>query len=357
MTAASCPRLFEVEAMRDGRLTGAERARFELHMRVCAACAREAAALQALAEAVRAGVAGGAHADALHVRRQRTRLLAAFDRALLAPERRPTRSRRLLVAAAGAGALLCGLLWLVSARSAAPAAPVPTLVVRARGAARWSRRLQGERELITLEHGTLFVHVDHRGGSTQRRLLVALPDGELEDVGTTFTVSAAEGHTARVAVEEGEVVLRLRAQPALVIGAGGTWAPVARPAPPAASIALPSAASRTPERPRSAPTRAHAAPAHGGAHPDRSARSADPALEFRAAMAALDAGDDHRAAAGFAEFIAAHPHDPRAEDAAYLRILALQRAGDEGSMRAATLEYLGRYPAGFRRSEVERLAR
>jgi TolA-binding protein len=57
-----------------------------------------------------------------------------------------------------------------------------------------------------------------------------------------------------------------------------------------------------------------------------------------------------------AAFLGKYPRDPRSEDAAYLRIIALQRAGDvSGTERAAT-EYLRRYPSGFRRAEAERLA-
>jgi hypothetical protein len=74
-------------------------------------------------------------------------------------------------------------------------------------------------------------------------------------------------------------------------------------------------------------------------------------------MAALDRGDDRGAAAGFARFVAAHPGDARAEDAAYLRVVALQRSGDDAEMKGAALDYLRRYPGGFRKMEVEALAR
>jgi TolA-binding protein len=74
-------------------------------------------------------------------------------------------------------------------------------------------------------------------------------------------------------------------------------------------------------------------------------------------MDALDVGDNRAAAAAFASFLAKHPRDPRAEDAAYLQVIALQRSGDQGSTKAAALEYLHRYPEGFRRAEVEPLSR
>jgi hypothetical protein len=59
----------------------------------------------------------------------------------------------------------------------------------------------------------------------------------------------------------------------------------------------------------------------------------------------------------FASFLAKHPRDPRAEDAAYLRVIALQRTGDSESTRWAAQEYLRRYPEGFRRAEMGALAR
>ncbi|HYO96799.1 MAG TPA: hypothetical protein VER33_19950 [Polyangiaceae bacterium] len=50
----ACPRLFDVEALRDGRFAGSERAHFENHLGVCHPRASEAQALQALGEALRA---------------------------------------------------------------------------------------------------------------------------------------------------------------------------------------------------------------------------------------------------------------------------------------------------------------
>ena len=74
-------------------------------------------------------------------------------------------------------------------------------------------------------------------------------------------------------------------------------------------------------------------------------------------MAALNAGNSGEAAAAFGGFFAKHPRDPRAEDAAYLRIIAYQRSGDSSAMKDAALAYLRRYPKGFRRAEAERLSR
>jgi hypothetical protein len=49
--------------------------------------------------------------------------------------------------------------------------------------------------------------------------------------------------------------------------------------------------------------------------------------------------------------------DPRAEDAAYLLVIALQRASDLPGARAAARDYLQRFPDGFRRAAIEPLAR
>jgi Outer membrane lipoprotein len=89
---------------------------------------------------------------------------------------------------------------------------------------------------------------------------------------------------------------------------------------------------------------------------DPNSSAPDPAADFRAALAALSAGDQTRAAARFSAFLANHPRDPRAEDAAYLRVIALQRSGDPLTTKAAARDYLRRYPHGFRRAEVAPLA-
>ena len=78
----ACPRLFEAEAARDGRLAGAELTRFQTHLGVCAICAREVQALEALGDALREPD-GPTKFDELQVRRERSRLLAAFDASLM----------------------------------------------------------------------------------------------------------------------------------------------------------------------------------------------------------------------------------------------------------------------------------
>ncbi|HWZ89182.1 MAG TPA: FecR domain-containing protein [Polyangiaceae bacterium] len=352
MTRALCPRLFEVEAASDGRLTGLELANFQRHMTACPACRREAQALAALDEALRAIPTN--QLDELQTRREKTRLLAAFDRDLVKP-RRHWRARWLLWPTPIA-ALVASLFvfWHLRASQPLPAQPAraASVVVHADSTALWSEQTEGPLDQIRLERGSLWLHVDH-SSQKARRVVVLLPDGELEDTGTTFTVSAEGGRTTRVAVQDGSVVLRLRGQSAVALGPGETWSPnLPPPASACASCAPPPEALPSAKLSPPAPT----APRPSSAEPVASVLVPDPAIDFRAALAALDAGDNTGAAAAFETFLVKHPRDPRAEDAAYLRIIAFRRSGADGSMKQAAREYLRRYPAGFRRAEVQALA-
>jgi TolA-binding protein len=232
------------------------------------------------------------------------------------------------------------------ARSAAPvSATLEAVKVQAASTTKWSRQTDNQRETVRLESGTLSIRVDH--ALSPRHLVVLLPDGELEDIGTTFSVSAAAAHTTQVSVRDGTVILRLHGAAALTLRAGDAWSP-ALPAP-----AAPAPAStpdvRGPKPPRSAPP----APATSAPAP---APIADASADFRSAMSALTSGDDARASTLFGAFLAQHPHDSRTEDATYLRVLALQRSGNTTGMKQAARGYLARYPHGFRAAEVEPLA-
>lgn len=349
MTRARCPRSFEVEAMRDGRLTGPERVSFERHVASCAVCGREAGALETLSQRVRAPSAELGGANELHVMRERTRLLAAFDGTLLLPEKKVTGRRFLWPAVA---ALVGALALMTSVKHHAARSPQPPNAdIRPERPTVWAERIDGGSRNVVLSHGSLRIHVDRAGG--QGRFLVSLPDGELEDRGTTFTVSAADGHTTHVAVEEGSVVLRLAHQSPIAISAGQSWtretsalSPPSSPASVAQSPATTSPVTSPPLRPR------------GGARPpvvDATAERAE--NDFRAAMASFEAGANRDAAVRFARFIHDHGGDARAEDAAYLRVIALERGALNDEARQAAEDYVRRYPQGFRRAEVDDVVR
>jgi TolA-binding protein len=97
--------------------------------------------------------------------------------------------------------------------------------------------------------------------------------------------------------------------------------------------------------------------APAGSAPVAAANPDEAAALFRASTTTFDSGDACRAAASFAAFLEKYPSDARAEDAAYLRVLAHQRCGDSAATKEAAQEYLRHYPAGFRRAEIEPLAR
>lgn len=346
MSQIECPRSFEAEALRDGRLTGSERVNFERHLAACAACASEVAELDALARLLHQGKV----VDELHERRQRVRLLAAFDASLVKPER-ALRSHQWLFAA-GIGSVLCVAAWAAWRPTRTTSAQATNVRVQAAGAAVWSTEAHGTEETVKLESGSLRIHVDHARAHTH--LVVAVPDGELEDIGTTFNVNVEGGRTTRVSVDEGRVLVRLRGLPARTLNAGETWLPSPLPAT-AAGGPLASAPAEPPQAPppRSASSDANAGFARAAPH----ASVESPAADFRAAMAALARGDNRQAEAMLGAFLQKHPRDAHAEDAAYSQVIALQRCGDGARMQQAAAQYLARYPAGFRREEVAALAR
>lgn len=354
MTRVTCARLFEAEAMRDGRLAGDELASFARHATGCTACRREVQALEALADGLRVGAAGAPPADELHRLRERTRLIAAFDASLVAPRRRAPAWRWAVGTAAAAIVVAAAAVPFLRGPAGVETDPVPGVVVQAGAAAVWTKHSEGSNDSIVLYRGELWIRVDH---SRQRgKLVVGLPDGELEDRGTTFIVSAADGRTTRVAVQEGSVVLRIAGRPATTIGGGETW--LADPRPAAVTTAAVSAPAEPKQREsiRSPPK---VTPVHRAAATRviQTSDRPDAAMDFRAAVALLHAGAIREAAAAFAHFMVEHPRDRRAEDAAYLLVIALQRCGAPEERRRAAQAYLQRFPWGFRRTEVEPLSR
>ncbi|NOU26345.1 MAG: hypothetical protein HOO96_00440, partial [Polyangiaceae bacterium] len=82
MKRASCDRVWEVEAVRDGRLLGAARADARRHAEGCEVCGADTAYLEALAAGLRAMPSGSD--DEVALRRLRGRVLAAADAELAA---------------------------------------------------------------------------------------------------------------------------------------------------------------------------------------------------------------------------------------------------------------------------------
>ncbi len=317
----TCPRAWEVEAARDRRLTGKARETLAAHVQVCASCARDAAALETLARGLRG--LGGAEHDDVSIRRLRNRVLDAVDaeqtgRTLSRGRfgRRPARFVALALAAT-----VVALVALISFRAHGPRAevaqahepdlalaPAPVTTspaareseetrvdVSAGDGARYTRTTEAYVDRFELVEGTLRLRVQRPPGG--RRVVVAVPDGEVEDVGTAFEVVVAGLHTEQVSVEEGLVVVRLTNRAPVTVEAGKAWR---RSVPPGAKEKL-----------------------DGGG-------------TARAVVPRLAAGER--------------------EDEAYLDVLRLLRQGHDGDARAAAGRYLHDFPAGFRRAEMERVA-
>jgi hypothetical protein len=357
---------WKVEAIRDGRLAGEEIVAFDRHAAWCATCRAATRRLERLAAAL--AELPIPRRDPLAVRRDRQRLLEAADAEATGLRPRSTGSSRavLVVAAAAAVALAAGgvLRHRVTSRlaevvplattvapsttavapsdtpgtlapSAPPSAPAsaavaareapPSIVVSPAEGARWSERNSAREERIRLDDGTLSLDVKH--DRAPKRLVLQVPDGEIEDLGTVFSVTVEKARTRRVIVRDGRVAVRLRGRPVVIVAAGETW----ESDPPRARQRKPPSATAE-------------------ALPNRSCAGA---ASWEQAMSAFEAGRYDEAAEAFGAFSNACGGDRRTEDAAYLEIVALARAGRKAEARAAAERYLAGFPQGFRRKESE----
>ena len=100
---------------------------------------------------------------------------------------------------------------------------------------------------------------------------------------------------------------------------------------------------------------AHAPAPHVGARAGAPA-TAPSESGFADGVRLVERGDYAAAAERLEAFHADHPSDARGEDAAFLTVIALQRAGRRDEARAAAHRYLAQYPKGYRRAEAEAIA-
>jgi hypothetical protein len=363
MKTRGCPRRFEVEAASDGRLTGRARENLELHVRTCAQCRAEAEAFDVLDQSLRALPAPTT--DAVTARRDRQRLLAAFnDRQLAAPAGTTPRRAILPVVLVAAGLSAVVVVVQRGRAQRAPDVP-PSLVSITPGDASWARSDEIGITRVHLDRGELDVHVTHT--AAPHEVVVLLPDGELDDVGTTFHVKVDGGWTVAVSVSEGRVVLRRFGDEPISIGAGGSWVRPSQTAatlsalvpdapPPTATSALSPASTATASIPSIAPpsaVRPHTEPSRESAASEAAPR----ASELNEAVAAMNSGSYPAAVRALRAYLAQHPETAQSEDASYLLVVALLHEGDRPSAREAARDYLNRYPLGLRRTEVEPVAR
>jgi hypothetical protein len=347
MTSPQCPRLWQIDAHREGRLGAKDTESLQRHLRTCATCAAQMESderLRALSLAL--------HADepnALALRRLRARVLR--DAATgVRPSPYAASWRRASMVAAFVVACSVGVAFVV--RRSRPHSPLlataPTTsttearatdpppppsdpfagTVTGEEAARWSQNREQGIERIDLEEGTIHVHV--RPQDAGERFLVIMRDGELEVRGTTFDVTVQGGETTRV--RSGVVELRLRGRPVMRLVDGDAWTPSS-----AVSLLLPRA------------------PASAGivrALPPAPADVDDGVSSYTAAMQRLRGAHYEEAAAAFHAFVAAWPRSSQAEDASFLEAVALARAGRPDAAGLAAERHLATFPASFHRKEA-----
>ena len=319
MSESNCSQSWLVQAVRDGRVTGTERASFERHVAGCGSCRERSRSMHACLARLQQLPAG--LPDAFTLRRERRALLHAFDRALLAGSGVSNRWRLGLWFAVASGALLAVALLLHSS-----AQRTSWVEVAAGPDASWSEKRTGNRDDLSFRNGRFHLSI-HRP-SAASRVTIALPDGEIEDLGTELIVWIDGDRTSYVAVDRGSVVLRLRGLPETRLTASEHWE---RPSNVAKPVSTPPASQAEPDRraddaPTRPMTQQHAKPPKS---PGTVAKpiGKGPAVDPGAAQMA-------------------------SEDVAYLRVLELLGAGRRDEARAAADEYLNKYPRGLRRVEA-----
>jgi hypothetical protein len=355
-----------VEALRDGRLSAREAASVERHLPTCAFCAGVKADLERLRVALHVP-----ELSAIEHQRGRLRLLReaakppkrSAELRWPRPVRRPVRRWAVLASAlAGIGVLASAVGVAVSLPRSAPRLylahlpPPPKLAERAvtrvepEPEARFTHVNSDALEMVTLESGSVVAFV--RPLARGERFLVVTADAEVEVRGTVFRVEARAQRLRSVEVREGKVEVRSRGRTWLLT-ADERWS-----APEEEAAGVTEGPKASDEGGSSAKPPLLGPSSHGGGGA-RSARPAeDPAgIAFREGVGMADRGDYDAAARRLAAFAAAHPGDDRAEDAAFLVVVSLQRAGRSAEAATAARDYLARYPNGYRRAEVEQIAR
>lgn len=299
MTSQPCPQLNLVEALHDGRLGPNEQASCERHMRTCAVCTARQHALREIRDAVRSAVA-----EPTQLEHQRARL--ALLRAAVAPPRRAAPRRQWLLAA--------GLLFAASAMA---------------GVAAWQTfsppRQTNPASIAAPAVDVAEPDAPKAAHRRQEAPHAPVPVPEEPVVAQDVTPATVEAPAAEIAAKPHRAANKHHAKRA-------------RPHSDASGAAKPHTVG--------VESTAAAEP------PNTSPASAD----FAAAMAALGGRDFSVAASRFKSFAASYPNDPRSDEASYLTVIALQRAGRVEDAQTAAQRYLRDHPHGARRGQAMKIA-
>ena len=362
MTLEPCSMALLIEAKRDGRLRDRELASIDRHLASCASCAELARDLDQVRALLRAPPPTP---TPLEVQRARLKLLREAAVSPSSVKGRKGMTTAMVFALVAMCTLLMGLqrrsvdnskaVAQAASASASASAPVRTVTtVAPEGEARFLRSADGGAETVTLTSGAVNFSVRHLGAG--ERFLVKTGDAEVEVRGTVFRVEAVDDRIRNVAVVEGKVEVRFR---------GGTFLLTAdeqwdRPAD-APPVSPPVASNRASAAPSVTATLAASSPRKRAPLAPSASLSATPAAEdstaaFVEGMGMMERGDYGAAARYLDAFSKRNPGDDRAEDAAFLVIVAHQRAGRPTEATAAARRYLGTFPTGFRRAQARAIA-
>ena len=344
MTVPPCQRKWQVEAVRDGQLRGKDRDSSLRHRAICAECRREDRALSALGHDM-ARLPELAR-DPMTTRRSRQRLIAALDRSVLEPALSVSFSRA--ACALALAAIVVGGFAIERAltRPNATEDPESVVEVRAEAGARWSEWINQELDRVDLSEGTAAFNVHpHK----LRRVVIQLPDGQVEDIGTVFEIRVKDQHTRHISVSQGRVAVRMRGRLPFTLGAGEAWesgsaaAPetdaqnqgvrISGTPPNAQPLAVATTAPSAASRPNQVAARARTL-----TPPEKGSTLASPPASSRPEPRIENSGSDG------------------AEDDAYLQILESLKRENPADARARAKDYLLRFPNGFRRVEVLNIA-
>ena len=351
MNAEPCAMTLLVEAKWDGRLGDREAASVDRHLATCASCAALAVDLDSTRALLREPVA---QPPPLDRQRKRMKLLRETALSPVTPARSPRRRIRAVgVLAAAAIVLLALVMRSRSIRGPASEAAPPASIISVRtvttvspeGPARFTRSEVDGSDIVTLLDGGVSFSVRHLAPG--ERFLVKTSDAEVEVRGTMFRVEAADERLQRVSVAEGKVEVRFRGS-VYPLSAGELWSRPIESAPlmPTSSTSpkVASSSSITAMKQRAIEAR-----------PATSAKAAreNSAGELAEGVGLMRRGDYGAAADRLDTFSTSHPDDDRSEDAAFLVIVAMQRAGRHPEAVTAAKRYVARYPSGYRRDEAE----
>ncbi len=373
MNSNTCSRSWEVEAARDGRLSEAATLLLSEHLSRCEVCRREQRALSNLKDRLKKELPD--EVDELRLRRLRREVLEQANRALIEHgtenESLPASNRRAggqrspsvlrmsegrnIGASQSSAFRRRAILPMVAISLVAAMAVLgwkglfggqPSIQVTDGSGADWSEVRSPTAARVVLREGAIELRIRRTAGDAP--MFVVVPDGEIEDIGTVFRVEVKHSATQNIEVTEGTVLFHRPGQPDVRVSAGEHWANPNASKTGSALVAPPlQSAAAEPQPP-----------------PPPSSSSAPKQGSPQGSQTPPEAMKDKPKTSGSGTTTAAEkPNAPPVkvdnleEDIAYLRVIALLREGRKDEAKLAAKDYLRRFPKGFRRVEVEGIAR